>query len=255
MSPTVAAVDDQVLAVVAALVNELGGGGAGKHPSLDDSLDRDLGISSLERVELLLRLERVFGVRLADSVMAEAATPKDLVSAILRAAPAGTATEAVASPAAVAKATPSPTSIPANARSLVEALRWHAERAPDRIHIHLRKDDGTEVPVTYGELFTAATAMAGALQALGVAKGDRVALMLRTERAFFDTFFATLIIGAVPVPLYPPVRASDLLAYTRRQQGILRNAEARVLITFAEAERLAALMRGPVPSLVTITTA
>ena len=255
MSPTVAAVDDQVLAVVAALVSELGGGGAGKHPSLDDSLDRDLGISSLERVELLLRLERVFGVRLADSVMAEAATPKDLVSAILRAAPAGTATEAVASPAAVAKATPSPTSIPANARSLVEALRWHAERAPDRIHIHLRKDDGTEVPVTYGELFTAATAMAGALQALGVAKGDRVALMLRTERAFFDTFFATLIIGAVPVPLYPPVRASDLLAYTRRQQGILRNAEARVLITFAEAERLAALMRGPVPSLVTITTA
>jgi len=97
--------------------------------------------------------------------------------------------------------------------------------------------------------------MSGALRGLGIAKGDRVALMLRTERAFFEAFFATLIAGAVPVPLYPPVRASDLLAYTRRQQGILRNAEGRVLITFTEAERLAGLMRGPVPSLDTITTA
>jgi acyl-CoA synthetase (AMP-forming)/AMP-acid ligase II len=56
------------------------------------------------------------------------------------------------------------------------------------------------------------------------------------------------------VPLYPPVRAADLLSYTRRQQGILRNADARVLITFAEAERLAGLICGQVPSLETITT-
>jgi 1-acyl-sn-glycerol-3-phosphate acyltransferase len=100
----------------------------------------------------------------------------------------------------------------------------------------------------------ASTAVAGGLREGGVAKGDRVALMLRTERAFFEGFFGTLIAGAVPVPLYPPVRAADLLAYTRRQQGILRNAEARVLITIAEAERLASLMRGQVPSLETITT-
>jgi 1-acyl-sn-glycerol-3-phosphate acyltransferase len=58
----------------------------------------------------------------------------------------------------------------------------------------------------------------------------------------------------VPVPLYPPVRAEDLLAYARRQQAILRNAEANVLVTFAEAERLAALIRGQVPSLKSITT-
>jgi len=252
MSSTLAVVDDQVLDVVADLVKELGGG-RDSRPSLDDSLDRDLGISSLERVELLLRLERAFGVRLADSVMAEAATPKDLVNAIRHASPAGVA-EPVPAAAAPAPA-PAPTSVPMNARSLIDALRWHADRTPDRIHIHLRNDDGTETPITYGELVTAATSIAGALRRLGVAKGDRVALMLRTERAFFDMFFAALLIGAVPVPLYPPLRASDLLAYTRRQQGILRNAEARVLITFAEAERLAALMRGPVPSLVTITTA
>ena len=222
---------------------------------LHDSLDRDLGISSLERVELLLRLEQAFGVRLPDSVMAEAATPQDLVTAILHAAPR------VAEPAqpavrdVPAPTTATPTSVPTGVRSLVEAFRWHAERSPDRVHIHLRNDEGAEAPITYGELATAATALGFGLQDLGVAKGDRVALMLRTERAFFETFFGALLIGAVPVPLYPPIRAEDLLAYARRQQTILRNAEARVLVTFGEAEGLAALIRGQVPSLEAITTA
>jgi 1-acyl-sn-glycerol-3-phosphate acyltransferase len=242
-------VDDQVLDVVAGLVTELGGGHA-RRPTLDDALDRDLGISSLERVELLLRLDKAFGVRLPDSVMAEAATPKDLVTAILHAAPA----RAEAVPSVRLGTTPA-TSVPTAARSLVDALQWHAERTPERVHLYLRNDDGTESPITYGELLIAATTVATGLRNLGVAKGDRVALMLRTERDFFETFFAALTIGAVPVPLYPPVRAEDLVAYTRRQQAILRNAEARVLVTFAEAERLAALMRGPLPSLNAITTA
>ena len=34
---------------------------------LDDALDRDLGIGSLERVELLLRIEKALGVRLSDA--------------------------------------------------------------------------------------------------------------------------------------------------------------------------------------------
>jgi 1-acyl-sn-glycerol-3-phosphate acyltransferase len=155
---------------------------------------------------------------------------------------------------AVSPLTAAPTSVPTAAGSLVDALRWHADRSPDRTHIHLRNDDGTETPLTYGELNTAATALASGLQALGIAKGDRVAVMLRTERAFFETFLAALLIGAVPVPLYPPIRAEDLVAYTRRQQGILRNAGAPVLVTFAEAERLATLMKGQVPSLEAVRT-
>jgi 1-acyl-sn-glycerol-3-phosphate acyltransferase len=246
----VAVVDEQVLGVVADLVNELAGG-ASRQPSLDDSLDRDLGISSLERVELLLRLERAFGVRLADSVMAEATTPRDLVTAILHATPkAAEATTVLRAPASQASS-----SIPISARTLLEALRWHVERSRDRIHIYLRNDEGTDTPITYGELLTDSMKLAGGLRDVGVAKGERVALMLRTERAFFEAFFGTLISGAVPVPLYPPVRAADILAYTRRQQGILRNAGARVLITFSEAERLAGVMRGQVPSLETVTTA
>ena len=252
-SATSTAVDEQALDIVACLVDELSGGSA-RRPTLHDSLDRDLGISSLERVELLLRLEQVFGVRLPDSVMAEAATPQDLVTAILHAAPGVAEPAPPAVREVAAPMTAAPTSVPTAVRSLVEALRWHAVRSPDRAHIHLRNDDGTETPITYRELATGATALGSGLQDLGTTKGDRVALMLRTERAFFETFFAALLIGAVPVPVCPPVRAEDLLAYARRQQGILRNAEARVLVTFAEAEGLAAFIRGQVPSLEAITT-
>ena len=207
-------IDDQVLNIIAGLVNELTGG-VSRRPTLEDSLDRDLGISSLERVELLLRLEQAFGVRLPDSVMAEAATPQDLVTAILHAAPDATEPAPPARQAAAPARVPA--SIPAGTRSLREALRWHTDRTPDRIHIHLRNDDGTETSITYGDLATAATAMGSGLQSLGITKGDRVALMLRTERAFFETFFAALTIGAVPVPLYPPVRAQCSSSIFRRR--------------------------------------
>jgi 1-acyl-sn-glycerol-3-phosphate acyltransferase len=238
------------LDLVAGLVSELAGEEVARRPGLDDSLDRDLGIGSLERVELLLRLEQAFGVRLPDSVMANAASPNDLVSAVLQAAPA--AGEEVQTE----REGPGPAArVPSTARSLVEVLHRHAEHSPERVHIRLREEDGTETPITYGDLLARSLASANGLRHLGITKGDRVALMLRTERAFFETFCGALAIGAVPVPLYPPVRTGDVLAYARRQQAILRNAAARVLVTFSDAERLAALIRSQVTSLETVTTA
>src|ERR1700675_4325278 len=47
-------------------------------------LERELGLGSLERVELMLRLGDACGVRLPDRVVAEADTVQDLVDAILR---------------------------------------------------------------------------------------------------------------------------------------------------------------------------
>ena len=81
------AVEGGVLAIVQALVIELGGR-APTAVTRHARLDHDLGIGSLERVELLLRLEQQFGVRLPDAVMAEAGTPDDLIAAIRGAAPA-----------------------------------------------------------------------------------------------------------------------------------------------------------------------
>jgi acyl carrier protein len=44
---------------------------------LDSSLERDLGLDSLARVELVLRLEREFGASLAEQALAAAETPRD----------------------------------------------------------------------------------------------------------------------------------------------------------------------------------
>jgi 1-acyl-sn-glycerol-3-phosphate acyltransferase len=73
-----------LLRLVAMLVIELDRGA--RPPRLDDRLE-DLGIGSLERVELLLRIEKACGVRLPDSVMAEAITTRNLAAAVAAAAP------------------------------------------------------------------------------------------------------------------------------------------------------------------------
>jgi len=84
-------VRERVLDVVRELLEELGSHGALPQLSASSSLERDLGLGSLERVELLTRLENAFGMRLPDALAAEASTPEELAAGIL-AAP-GTASD------------------------------------------------------------------------------------------------------------------------------------------------------------------
>ncbi len=243
------AVEDRVLEVVTELVGELRVAGPPTHAHLDDTLERDLGISSLERVELLVRLEQAFGVRLGDAAMADAETSRDLALAITCADP--DAGDAIPAPRAETEAATAP---PQAARTLVEALAWHVERTPDRVQIHLRADDGDETPLSYRWLWDEASRVARGLVGYGIRHRDTVAIMLRTEPAFFSAFFGTLMAGAVPVPLYPPFRADRIEEYARRQVGILQNAGARVMITFAEVERVAGMLVGQATEITTVAT-
>lgn len=70
------------LATIEELVRELTPGRSPRRIETTDVLDRDLGIGSLERVELLLRIEQACGVTLPDQVMANAVTVADLVVAV-----------------------------------------------------------------------------------------------------------------------------------------------------------------------------
>ena len=69
--------------------------------------------------------------------------------------------------------------------------------------------------------------MAGALAALGVRPGERVAMVLPTGPEFMDAFFGTLLAGAVPVPLYPPVRLGRLPEYHAATARMLAARRAR----------------------------
>src|SRR5215475_8339748 len=76
---------ERVLDVLRALLTELGSEGALPMLGPKSHLDRELGLGSLERVELLARLESEFGVRLPDRVAAEVNTPEELCAAVLSA--------------------------------------------------------------------------------------------------------------------------------------------------------------------------
>jgi len=105
-------------------------------------------------------------------------------------------------------------------------------RAAGRPGAGLRFVDGTERErfFPWGEIDARAAAVAAALAARGVEPGDRVALVFPTGIEFFDAFFGILYAGAVPTPLYPPVRLGRLDEYHARTAAMLSAAEARLLV-------------------------
>ncbi|HTO97573.1 MAG TPA: fatty acyl-AMP ligase, partial [Myxococcales bacterium] len=72
---------------------------------------------------------------------------------------------------------------------------------------------------------------AGGLRDLGVRPGDRVAIVLPTGPSFMDAFFGSVLAGAVPVPLYPPVRLGRMEEYHRRTARMLQACGARVVLS------------------------
>jgi acyl-CoA synthetase (AMP-forming)/AMP-acid ligase II len=144
---------------------------------------------------------------------------------------------------------------PPAATTLTEVLLYRARTMASAPHLLLYDDQQRLSTITFAELLKGAGAVARGLAAQGVRRGDTVALMLPTCREFFFSFLGTLLEGAIPVPLYPPFRADRLEEYAQRQVAILRNAEARALVTFREAERLARLLQPRVPSLQSVATA
>jgi 1-acyl-sn-glycerol-3-phosphate acyltransferase len=240
-------------AIVTAVMSELRPGRAAP-VTLDASLDRDLGLDSLARVELASRIEATFGISLGEEVLAGAETVRDLLDAML--ASRGVAVSAVApetgpvqTAGSAAGAVP-----PAELATLTDVLAWHAARHPGRLHLRLYTDEDDGVQLSYGALLEEARAVACGLQAASIAPGDPVALMLGTGRDYFTAFFGVLLAGGICVPVYPPTRAQHMLEHVRRLAGILDNAYARALIVPGEAEPLARTLHAQVRSLRDVAT-
>jgi acyl-CoA synthetase (AMP-forming)/AMP-acid ligase II len=140
-------------------------------------------------------------------------------------------------------------SAPEHAATLGEVLAAHVRAHPDRTHVHLWQSEQVEEALSYGALDGAARTLAQGLVAAGIERGDRVAIMLPTSLGFFQAFFGAILAGAVPVPVYPPLRRAQIEDHLRRQAGILRNAEAAVLITDEATRRFGTLLSGLVASL------
>jgi len=245
--PNEAQAAERLLAIVRDTVAEL-------HPqqrlhkplSLDTALDKELGLDSLTRVELLSRIERRFDVALPERLFAEAETPRDLLRALLRAKPLlapGLAPE-IGGPVL-----PAAEAAPVSAATLLETLDWHVQVHPDRPHIRRYADEGEGETLSYRRLHEGARAVAAGLQQLGLSPGQPIALMLPTGSDYFFAFWGILLAGGVPAPMYPPPRLAHLEEHLRRQAGILANCRAPILITMPEAKRLSRLLRAQVETL------
>ncbi len=243
-------IESTLLEIVRTLLVEGGADRAISALGRDAAFESDLGLGSLERVELLLRIESAFSIRLPDTTIAEAQTVRELASLVLRAAPSETSRH-------LQKRLPelkgSRAIQPSSATTLTEALLYRAEQEPERPHIYLPTEQGEE-SLSYGALLEGAQGLARGLRDRGLAVGETVAIMLPSDRRFFECFFGVLIAGGIPVPVYPPFRPDQIEDYARRQTGILKNAGAVFLITFEAVERLAQLLRPMLPTLRGVTT-
>lgn len=99
---------------------------------------------------------------------------------------------------------------------------------------------------TYDELHTQVGAMRGGLASLGVGDGDRVALLCSNSLHFVVTYFATLGLGAVAVPLNPLSPAPEI------ESEVATVAAKVVVIEKLSAAKWDGVDRTKVPSVSTV---
>jgi long-subunit acyl-CoA synthetase (AMP-forming) len=108
-----------------------------------------------------------------------------------------------------------------DARTACEAFQLTAEGHPDRVAIRTR---GDEFSCTWAEYAERVRAIAAGLAALGVGKGDTVALMMVNRPEFHFADAAAMHLGAVPFSIYN--------TYTPEQiEHLVNDAECSVAIT------------------------
>lgn len=235
---------DRLLAIVAEVAREARPS-VQPHVSLDASLEKELGLDSLARVELVLRLEREFAASLPEQALATSETPRDLLRFLLSSAGEAPRAADISVASLVQSESVRP---PTHAQTLTEALEYHAERQPARLTVFLYEEQ-KEHPITYGALWQGALGYAARLAQAGLQPGQMVAIMLPTCKEYLYSFYGVLLAGGVPVPLYPPARLTTIEDHMTRHVGILRSAGAAMMITIPEAKALAWLLRAQVESL------
>ena len=242
------AIEERVVSVVRELAHELGGDRAASAVTPTASLDRNVGLGSLERVELLMRLETEFGRELDDRFLL-LDTPREIADAVTGAPMLR----------AVLPSRMEPQPPPAALRlddvtTLVDALHRRAVAEPNRVHVLLHSD-AEVTKLTFAQLWDGAARIAHSLRDRGVKRGETVAIMLPTGADYLESFMGVLVAGGIAVPLYPPARLDKIVEYLQRQARILANADARVMIAMEEAVPVTHMLRHAAPALDMIVTA
>jgi long-chain acyl-CoA synthetase len=111
--------------------------------------------------------------------------------------------------------------VAADALALQRLYHWE-KSAPDRIAFTQPTGGGAVRDYTWGEVVDQARRMAAHLQSLGIAPGDRVAILSKNTVHWMLSDYAIFMAGAVSVPLYPTLAPSTI-------GQILAHSESKLL--------------------------
>lgn len=248
-----AATATKLLEIVRHLSSEIHPGQQLSHPpTLDSSIDRDLGFDSLAQVELLVRIEKSFNISVPEQILVTVDTVRDLLRVVLS---SGTTTVETSAREISTIKLDEVVDTPLGAETLVEVLEWHVKMHPGRPHICLYNDKDKDEVITYLDLWNGAEHIASGLQHLGLEPGESVLIMLPTGPEYFFTFFGVLLAGGIPVPAYPPGRLKQIEEHLSRHSAIANNCLARIMVTVPEAKQFARIMHTQVVNLRQVVTA
>src|SRR5437899_8871270 len=99
-----------------------------------------------------------------------------------------------------------------------DALHWYATYTPNRIAIV--SPAGTQ---TYAQLWSRVCRLSSALAELGLAPGDRIALLMQNSSSYLEVYQAAALMGAAVVPLNFRFTASEI-------EYVVNHSGARMLL-------------------------
>lgn len=131
-------------------------------------------------------------------------------------------------------------------------LAW-IERPNSRTGIRFATAEGWQ-PWSYRSLAAFARRVGGGLVAAGVGRDDRVLLVQHGGPEFVATLFGTMLAGAIPCPVAPPLLLQDPGRYAAHVAAVVAAARPSMLVTAPElSSRMAGLLAGgQAPPVVTV---
>ena len=136
-------------------------------------------------------------------------------------------------------------------RTVVQAIE-DAAKSTQTGYRFIDEDSQAEPFFSHAGIERASARFGGALQSLGLKKGDRVALILPDNSDFVFAFLGALRAGIVPVPIYPPTGLGQLSGYLENTLHIVAQSGAKVLVTSPEIRRVLGTVQSRAPELTSV---
>src|SRR5450755_4238073 len=115
------------------------------------------------------------------------------------------------------------------APTLIEAIRQlSTDRARGFVFV---RPDATERFCSFADIHEEAQRRGAHIAARGLAKGDRLALVIPEGDEFVLSFLGAIYAGVVPVPMYPQLSFKNVDAYHETVAHIARASGAKQLLT------------------------